>query len=104
MDIKRIRKFGKEAKGRKGLIEHLSGQQLTMRDAIFAKCYECTNMYADGKVDCEIKGCPLYPFMPYRKGEKVVLRKLSDKQKEKITLNLNRKKRSNIPIMQYYVQ
>jgi hypothetical protein len=22
--------------------------------------------YADGKMDCIVKDCPLYPFMPYK--------------------------------------
>lgn len=33
--------------------------------AIKAKCSDCMANYADGRVDCTIPECPLYPFMPY---------------------------------------
>lgn len=35
--------------------------------AMKAKCADCMGNYADGRVDCEIQGCPLYSWMPYRK-------------------------------------
>lgn len=57
---------GIKAKGRKELRKYLAGSRLTQRQAILAKCYECSNGYADGKTDCGIKECPLYPSMPYR--------------------------------------
>lgn len=63
MEIKKIK-----AQGRKELERHLMGEKLTRKEAILAKCYECMNSYQDGKKDCEIKDCPLYPMMPYRKG------------------------------------
>lgn len=31
------------------------------------KCHECMGGYADGRKDCEITVCALYPWMPYRK-------------------------------------
>ena len=34
--------------------------------AIKAKCKDCTNNWADGRVDCLIHACSLHPFMPYR--------------------------------------
>ncbi len=33
--------------------------------AVQYKCWECTAKYYDGKNDCEMTRCPLYPFMPY---------------------------------------
>ena len=33
--------------------------------AIKAKCAECMANYADGRDDCTVSDCPLYPFMPY---------------------------------------
>ena len=33
--------------------------------AIRAKCGDCMANYADGRVDCIIPECLLYPFMPY---------------------------------------
>ncbi len=57
---------GKSARGRTELKKHLNETRLTFKQAIMAKCYECTAFYADGKVDCCIPDCPLHPFMPYR--------------------------------------
>jgi len=31
--------------------------------AIRKKCKDCMGNYRDGKVDCMVHGCPLYPFM-----------------------------------------
>ena len=62
-----IRKYGKKAIGQKELLKHLSGGKLTFKQAIYARCYDCMGMYADGKVDCKMPHCSLYPFYPYRK-------------------------------------
>jgi len=63
---------GIKAKGGKELKKYLLGEKLTQRQVILAKCYECSNGYADGKADCRIESCPLYLLMPYRieKGRK----------------------------------
>jgi hypothetical protein len=58
--------IGIKAKGGKELKKHLNGDRLTQRQMILAACYSCMNGYLDGKVDCGIKDCPLYPLMPYR--------------------------------------
>lgn len=52
--------------GRKYLLKHVNGQKLTFKGALLAKCCECMNGYIDGRVDCHVPACPLYPFMPYR--------------------------------------
>lgn len=31
-----------------------------------AKCFDCCNNFHDGRMDCEIPGCPIYYWMPYR--------------------------------------
>lgn len=84
--IKSIRRYGKTARGQRELIKHLEGHCLTLRQAIYAKCYDCTGFHADGKVDCCMPGCPLYPFMPYNANrvKKVTGRKMTDTQKEKM--------------------
>ena len=41
------------------------GKKLSLKQSILAKCCDCMGNYADGKIDCEIPDCPLYPFMPY---------------------------------------
>ncbi len=57
---------GIRAKGGKELRAHLVGRRLTQRKQILAKCYDCTGGYVDGKEDCGILNCPLYPLMLYR--------------------------------------
>ncbi len=42
------------------------GKPLVSSDAIRAKCAECSAKYVDGKFDCGISKCPLYPWMPYK--------------------------------------
>jgi hypothetical protein len=66
MRLEQIENHGITAKGRQELIKHLKGQRLTFRQSILAKCYDCMGYYADGKMDCIVKDCPLYPFMPYK--------------------------------------
>jgi hypothetical protein len=63
--ISDIKWHGKTAKGKKELIKHLEGGRLTLKQAVNARCYDCTGFYADGKVDCRIAKCPLYPFMSF---------------------------------------
>ena len=48
--------------------------KLTPKRAIQAKCAECMSNYEDGRQDCMMKDCPLYPWMPYNllKGKKPV--------------------------------
>jgi hypothetical protein len=59
-----------KARGNKELKKYLYGDRLTQRQAIIAKCFDCMGQYIDGKIDCLILDCPLYPFMPYRNKEK----------------------------------
>jgi hypothetical protein len=59
--------IGKRARGGKELKKHLAGDRLTQRQAIHAKCYDCMGGYSDGRVDCQLSDCSLYPFMAYRK-------------------------------------
>lgn len=54
------------AQGKNELLKHFAGKPLTRSQAIKAKCYDCMGYYHDGKNDCSIKHCPLYPFMPFR--------------------------------------
>jgi hypothetical protein len=63
--IKNIRQHGKTARGKNELLKHLSGQRLTLKQAVYAKCYDCAGFYCDGKVDCKIPHCSLFPFQPY---------------------------------------
>jgi len=51
--------------GRKHLMAHMEGKRLSFKQAILAKCYECMNGFIDGKQDCGVCDCPLYPYMPF---------------------------------------
>ena len=84
--IKSIHRYGKTARGQRELIKHLEGHCLTLRQAIYARCYDCCGFFSDGKVDCCMPGCPLHPFMPYNANrvKKVTGRKMTDAQKEKM--------------------
>jgi hypothetical protein len=42
-----------------------TGKPLGKTAAIKAKCAECMANYANGRDDCTVYDCPLYPFMPY---------------------------------------
>ncbi len=53
------------AQGKDELLAHMHGKTTSRSEAMKAKCFECCNGYIDGKVDCGIKDCPLYPWMPF---------------------------------------
>ena len=55
-------------RGKREILAHLSGEHLTARECILAKCYECNGYYIDGAADCKMPDCPLYNFNPYGKG------------------------------------
>lgn len=94
--IKSIRRHGKAARGQKELLKHLSGDRLTLKQAVNARCYDCTGFFADGKVDCGLKHCPLHPFMAYNTNrlQKTNNRKMTDAHKEK--LQAGRRRQANL--------
>jgi hypothetical protein len=55
-----------QSAGKTNLVRHLEGKRLTQRQAILAKCCDCMGYFVDGRVDCRIPACALYPYMPYR--------------------------------------
>ena len=55
-----------QSKGRNMMLKHLSHERLTQREMILAKCFDCMGGYIDGRIDCQMDNCPLYPVMPYR--------------------------------------
>jgi len=55
--------------------------------AIKAQCYIC-NGGAEGGEDCLGVSCPLYQYMPYRKGRQK--KQLTQEQKDKITERFKR--------------
>jgi hypothetical protein len=53
-------------RGNNLLAKYREGKPLTRSQAIEAKCSDCLCGFIDGRVDCKVKNCPLYPWMPYR--------------------------------------
>ena len=73
----------KTASGKNEYMKFLKGNHLCASAAIKAKCFDCCGYYEDGKVDCGIKDCPLYPWMPFGTAKKQRPKKtLSIAQKE----------------------
>ena len=68
--LQEVRKYGRKAKGYMSLVRYLSGERLTRQKSIEAKCYECSGYCADGIRPCTITTCPLWPYSPFRNGEK----------------------------------
>jgi hypothetical protein len=52
--------------GRSQYLRYLKNRALSGKDSFLAKCFHCSNGYADGQRDCGNIACPLYPHMPYR--------------------------------------
>lgn len=93
--IKNIRQQGKAARGQKELIKHLSGERLTLKQAINAHCYDCCGFFADGKVDCGLKHCSLHPIMAYNQNrEKGSKRTMTNAHMQK--MRAARQKESNL--------
>ena len=52
---------------KKYLHRYQIGEKITIKQTLKAKCCECMGDFADGKVDCLIPECPIYPYQPYQK-------------------------------------
>lgn len=60
----------KTASGRNEYLKFLEEGTITLGQAVKAKCFDCCGYYEDGKVDCGVADCPLYPWMPFGKAKK----------------------------------
>ena len=65
--LREVQNHGKSGQGNSEYVKYLSGNKITVRQAVRAKCFDCLGMYADGRIDCETATCALYPFHPYNK-------------------------------------
>jgi len=81
MILSDVEKYGLTAQGKRELLKYLTSERLTRKEAMLAKCYECMNGYADGKVDCGIESCPMYPYMPFSAHKNTSGRKLTPEQR-----------------------
>ncbi len=55
-----------DSRGKRLYLKQLRGGRLTRGETVIAKCAECCGGYVDGRRDCGVTLCPLYPWMPYR--------------------------------------
>ena len=93
MKYEDVEKYGLTAQGKRELLKYLEGGRLTRKEAMLSKCYECCNGYADGKVDCGVESCPLYPYMPFSAHKITSGRKLTPEQRVKAGERLKRAKK-----------
>ena len=61
-----LQKSGINSAGKTNLVKHLQGERLTQRQAILAKWCSCMGYHSDGRLDCRMPHCSLYPFRPYK--------------------------------------
>jgi hypothetical protein len=59
------------APGNRYLKDYMEGKKLSLNQAVKAKCAECMAGFLDGKIDCGLGDCPLYPWMVYSKKKPV---------------------------------
>lgn len=79
-----VDEHGINTRDKKYLLAHLNKDKLSPSQAIHAKCYECMGYYIDGKQDCGIKDCPLYPFFRYNPHRIVRKKNLTDEQRREM--------------------
>ena len=64
------------------LKRYREGQALTPKQSILAKCADCQADYADGRKDCGMEECHLYPWMPYGKIKRKAYTVSAEKKKK----------------------
>ena len=69
-----IEEYGITSKGKTQMLRHLDGEKLTRNQAIVAKCFDCMGMFIDGRLDCRMPNCPLFPFRSYKDSLKPVIK------------------------------
>ncbi|MBW2543950.1 MAG: hypothetical protein JRD43_00480 [Deltaproteobacteria bacterium] len=88
-----VERYGLTARGKAELLKYLEGGRLTRKEAMLAKCFECCNGYADGKADCGIESCPIYPYMPFSTRKITSGRKLTPEQRVEVGKRLKKARR-----------
>lgn len=69
VQMEKILETAPSTSGKRFLLKHIQGDVLTRAQAIKAKCCDCMGYFSDGRADCGMPACALYPFMPYRSEE-----------------------------------
>jgi hypothetical protein len=93
-----IEQHGGRFQGKQELLKHLSGKQITLRQALKAKCYECLGYFEDGRQDCQMPNCPLYPWMPYREGGVRQGRAMNAEQREAAAARMRAARKQLSPV------
>ena len=57
---------GASSPGRNALLLYWQTGKTTLGVARKAQCYLCMGYYFDGKIDCQMEICPLFPHRPYK--------------------------------------
>ncbi len=57
--VAEVKRYGKQNRGQKDILNYLQGMRLTQRQAIQAKCYDCQGYDEDGFEPCETILCPI---------------------------------------------
>ena len=63
MGILESARSGKMTSGKRELLNHLAGKKLTQKQAIRAKCYDCSG-FGESR-ECDIVECSLLPYSQY---------------------------------------
>ena len=92
--IKDVEK-AKVASGKNEYLRYLNGQSISIAQAVKAKCFDCCAYYEDGKVDCGVTDCPLYPWMPFGKAKKERPKKEKTEAQMRALETLKKSKRMN---------
>ena len=85
-----VERYGLKTQDKKYLLKHLEGGKLTPMQTIYAKCYECQNCFADGKLDCGLDSCPNYPYFRFNPHRITVKKKLTDKRRGELRARLKK--------------
>jgi len=68
-----IRREGTQTRGQHLYLKFLEGNKITLREAVYAYCYDCQGWYADGKAACTDPLCPLFAWAPFTHAKKAVV-------------------------------
>jgi len=69
-DCQRLIDQSPQSRGRTAMQRWVRGKRLCASDAIRARCFDCMGGFCDGRLDCRVPMCPLYPWQPYGKRDR----------------------------------
>lgn len=68
-----VLKHGTKSQGMTNYLKYLNGKKIGLKGAVLAKCFDCMGYFADGRSNCGMEECSLYPWMPYKHGKEEAL-------------------------------